>query len=86
MRSDMSCRKVIVQNSYREYQQAGKKGRGEILDRIVPITGMNRDYLATGLSRYRKDTPVEGSRAAGNGNPGRRGSGAGVRRSTERRR
>jgi hypothetical protein len=59
MRLDMSSRKAIVQNSYREYQQAGRKGRGEILDRLIPVTGMNRDYLAAVLGRYRKDRPAE---------------------------
>jgi transposase InsO family protein len=61
----MSSRKAIVQNTYREYQQAGKKGRGEILDRLVPVTGMNRDYLATVLGRYGKDRPAEEGRATG---------------------
>ncbi|MDR2210196.1 MAG: hypothetical protein LBO65_01820 [Spirochaetaceae bacterium] len=61
MSLDMSSRKAIVQNSHREYQQAGKKGRGEILDRLVPVTGMNRDYLAAVLGRFGKEprTPWE---------------------------
>jgi hypothetical protein len=73
MRLDMSSRKAIVENSCREYQQAGKKGRGEILGRLVSAAGMNRDYPAAVPGRTalrRKAEP--------------RGSGAGVRRSTER--
>jgi hypothetical protein len=63
MRLDMRSRKAIVGNTHKEYQQADKKGRGEILDRLVSITGMNWDYLATVLGRYGKDGTVEGSKA-----------------------
>jgi hypothetical protein len=41
-------------------QHADKKGRGEILDQLVSVTGMNRDYLATVLGRYGKDGTVVG--------------------------
>ena len=60
MRLDRRSRKAIMANTYQDYQRADKKGRGEILDRLVPVTGMNRDYLATVLGRYGKDAPVGG--------------------------
>ncbi|MFP3089226.1 transposase family protein [Treponema sp. TIM-1] len=72
----MSSRKAIVKNTYREYQQAGKKGRGEILDRLVSVTGMNRDYLATLLGRYGKEGSVGASTLPGKRKPrpeGKRG-------------
>jgi hypothetical protein len=51
MRLDMRSRKAIIKNTCREYRQAGKKGRGEIPDRLVPVTGMNRDCPAALLGR-----------------------------------
>jgi hypothetical protein len=42
----MKSRKAIMANTYQDYQRADKKCRGEILDRLVPVTGLNRDYLA----------------------------------------
>ena len=64
MRLDMRSRKAIVGNTYKEYQQADKKGRSEILDRLVPVTGMNRDYLATLLGTSGKGAG-SGERKAG---------------------
>jgi hypothetical protein len=61
----MSSRTAIVQSACREYQPADKKGRGVILDHLVPVTGMNGDYLVTVLGRYGKDHPAEESRARG---------------------
>jgi hypothetical protein len=29
-----------------------KKGDGELLDRLVPVNGLNRSYLATALGKY----------------------------------
>jgi hypothetical protein len=48
----MHSRQEIIKANYKAYQSAGKKGRGEILDRLVPVTGMNRDYMATVSGRY----------------------------------
>jgi hypothetical protein len=55
VRLDMHSRQEIYKASWREYRKAGKKERGEILDRLVLITGINRDYLATRLRNYGKD-------------------------------
>lgn|GEM_PF-6745145 len=45
----MHSRREILNKHFREYQRATKKGRTEILDRLVPVTGMNRSYLVTAL-------------------------------------
>jgi hypothetical protein len=76
MRLDMHCRQEIIKANYKAYQEAGKKGRGEILDRLVPVTGMNRDYLATALGRYGKDAAVGEGKPQGKRKPrpeGKRG-------------
>jgi hypothetical protein len=52
MRLDMHSRTEVVKANYRDYQKAGKKGKRELLDRLVPTTGMNRDYLAHKLATY----------------------------------
>jgi len=52
MRLDMHSRKEILKANYKDYQRATKKGRKELLDRLEPITGLNRSYLATALSNY----------------------------------
>jgi len=54
MRLDMHSRQEILKTNYKDYQEATKKGRKELLDRLVPVTGMNRSYLATALSSYGK--------------------------------
>jgi len=54
MRLGMKSRQEIIEANCEEYRRAGKKGRGELLDRLAPVTGLNRDYLATALSRYGK--------------------------------
>jgi hypothetical protein len=64
MRLDMHSRPEIIKAHYRSYQEARKKERSEILDRLVPVTGMNRDYLATIPGRYGKDGPWEAEGAA----------------------
>jgi hypothetical protein len=66
----MHSRKEIVKANYQAYQEAGKKGRKELLDRLEPVTGMNRDYLATVLGNYgrsREERQVEGA-GGGRGN------------------
>jgi hypothetical protein len=50
----MHSRQEILKANYKDYQKALKKGRKELLDRLVPVTGMNRSYLATALSTYGK--------------------------------
>ena len=48
----MHSRQEILKDNYKDYQKASKKGRKELLDRLVPVTGMNRSYLATTLGNY----------------------------------
>ena len=50
----MHSRQEILKTNFKDYQKATKKGRKELLDRLVPVTGMNRSYLATALSNYGK--------------------------------
>jgi len=70
MRLDMHSRREILKANCEEYRRAGKKGRGELLDRLEPVTGLNRDYLATALSRYgRRGADGEGAK---DGRKGRR--------------
>jgi hypothetical protein len=52
-------------NNYQAYERAAKKGLKEILDRLEPVTGMNRSYLATVLGNYgRKAAGREAGRTA----------------------
>jgi hypothetical protein len=55
MRLDMHSRREILKANFEEYQRASKKGRKELLDRLVPVTGLNRSYLATALGSYDRD-------------------------------
>jgi hypothetical protein len=50
----MHSRQEILKTNFADYQKSTKKGRKEILDRLVPVTGMNRSYLATALGNYVK--------------------------------
>ena len=50
----MHSRQEILRTNFEDYQGATKKGRKEILDRLVPVTGLNRSYLATALGNYSK--------------------------------
>jgi hypothetical protein len=59
----MHSRREILNKYFREYQRAAKKGRMEILNRLVPVTGMNRSYLATALGSIGK----KGGAAKGKG-------------------
>jgi hypothetical protein len=54
MRLDMHSRQEILKANFEDYQKASKKGRKELLDRLVPVTGLNRSYLATALGNYGK--------------------------------
>jgi hypothetical protein len=54
MRLDMHSRQEILKVNFHDYQKASKKGRKELLDRLVPVTGLNRSYLATALGNYSK--------------------------------
>jgi hypothetical protein len=65
MRLDMHSRREILKANFEEYQRASKKGRTELLDRLVPVTGLNRSYLATALENYGKK--VTGDRTGRNG-------------------
>ncbi|MDR1566619.1 MAG: hypothetical protein LBS48_04960 [Treponema sp.] len=56
----MHSRREIVKANYQAYERAAKKGLKEILDSLEPITGMNRNCLATLLGNY-------GRKAAGAG-------------------
>jgi hypothetical protein len=44
----------LVSGSYQEYQKARKKEKQELLDRLMAVTGLNRNYLAHALASYRK--------------------------------
>ncbi|MCL1992379.1 MAG: hypothetical protein FWG66_05480 [Spirochaetes bacterium] len=48
----MHSRQEILRAHFKEYQKAAKKGRKELLDRLEPVTGLNRSYLATALRGY----------------------------------
>ena len=50
----MHSRQEILKANFKDYQKASKKGRKELLDRLVPVTGFNRSYLATALGNYGK--------------------------------
>jgi hypothetical protein len=62
MRLDMHSRREILKANYEEYQRASKKGRMELLDRLVPVTGLNRSYLATALGKAADGTGRNGAR------------------------
>ena len=55
MRLDMHSRQEILKANFKDYQKASKKGRKELLDRLVPVIGLNRSYLATALGNYYKN-------------------------------
>jgi hypothetical protein len=57
----MHSRQEILKTNFEDYQRASKKGRKELLDRLVPVTGLNRSYLATALSNYGKQGKLEKS-------------------------
>jgi hypothetical protein len=59
MRLDMHSRQEIIKAHYKAYQCAGKKERGELLDRLTAVSGMNRDYLAWVLGHYGKSETGE---------------------------
>jgi hypothetical protein len=67
MRLDMHSRREILKANFEEYQRASKKGRKELLDRLVPVTGLNRSYLATALGNYDRN-----KEAAQSGRKGKR--------------
>jgi hypothetical protein len=52
MRLDMHSRREILNANCEEYQRASKKRRKELPGRLVPVTGLNRSYLATDLGTY----------------------------------
>ncbi|GMO41569.1 MAG: hypothetical protein Ta2F_17520 [Termitinemataceae bacterium] len=58
MRLDMHSREEVVKGNYKDYQSATKKGKNKILARLVPVCGMNRDYLAHKLSTYKDQAEV----------------------------
>ncbi|MHC6201757.1 hypothetical protein ACYULU_01020 [Breznakiellaceae bacterium SP9] len=57
---DMHSRKELIKANYKAYQEASKKGRGEILDKLVSVINMNRSYLSTALGTYREEPTVDG--------------------------
>jgi len=72
----MHSRQEILKDNFEAYQKASKKGRKELLDRLVLVTGLNRSYLATALSNYGKkgDAGKPGAKGKRNARPeGRRG-------------
>ena len=72
----MHSRQEILKTNFMDYQGASKKGRKELLDRLVPVTGLNRSYLATALSTYGRkgDLPKPGRKGKRKQRPqGKRG-------------
>jgi hypothetical protein len=72
----MHSRKEILKANFKDYQKATKKGRKELLDRLVPVTGLNRSYLATALGNYGKKNGMTETGIKGKRNPrpkGKRG-------------
>ncbi|MDR1306742.1 MAG: hypothetical protein LBK74_04120, partial [Treponema sp.] len=65
MRLDTRSGQEILKANFEEYQKATKKGRKELLDRLVPVTGLNRSYLATALGNYRNKAVSDGRRQKG---------------------
>jgi hypothetical protein len=58
MMLDMHSRREILKANFEEYQRASKKGCKELLDRLVPVTGLNRSYLAAALGSYDRKKEV----------------------------
>jgi transposase InsO family protein len=54
----MHSRQEIIKTNFKNYQRASKSGRKELLDRLEPVTGLNRSYLATTLGNYGKKGDV----------------------------
>ena len=50
----MKTRREIYEAHFRRYQEAGKSGKGKILDELAGTTGLNRDHLAHVLASYGK--------------------------------
>ena len=70
---DMHSRKELIKADYKAYQEASKKGRGEILDKLVSVTNLNRSCLSTALGTYREE-PAAGGRGKRKSRPlGNRG-------------
>ncbi|MDR0495285.1 MAG: hypothetical protein LBG95_06640 [Treponema sp.] len=72
----MHSRQEILKANFEDYQKASKKGRKELLDRLVPVTGLNRSYLATALGKHGKKDGMTEPGIKGKRNPrpkGKRG-------------
>ena len=72
----MHSRQEILKAHFKDYQKVSKKGRMELLDRLAPVTGLNRSYLATALGNYGKKEGMEKPPAKGSKKPrpaGKRG-------------
>ena len=70
---DMHSRKELIKADYKAYQEASKKGRGEILDKLAAAANMNRSCLSTALGTYREE-PAAGGRGKRKSRPlGNRG-------------
>ena len=69
MRLDMHSRQEILNANVKDYQKALKKGCKELLDRLVPVTGINRSYLATALGNYGKKRNAVTARTNGRKKP-----------------
>ena len=61
----MHSRQEILRTNFKDYQEATKRERKEILDRLVPVTGLNRSYLATALCNYGKNGGLTEPRTKG---------------------
>jgi hypothetical protein len=67
VRLDTRSRQEIIKADGEDYRKAGKKGRGEILNRPVLAAGLNRGRLAARLRNCGKDGAVESGGEAGKG-------------------
>ncbi|MGF3499658.1 MAG: transposase, partial [Candidatus Methanosuratincola sp.] len=57
----MQSRLDVVVEAAKKYRQASKKGKGEILDSLVNLTGYNRAYASYLLGLCVKKVLVKGS-------------------------
>jgi hypothetical protein len=48
----MADRRVVIKRAYRRYQKADRRGKGRILDEIVPLTEYSRAYAAMVLHQW----------------------------------
>ena len=65
----MHSRQEILKANVKDYQKTSKKERKELLDQLVPVTGINRSYRATALGNYSKKGDAVTARTNGRKKP-----------------